>query len=58
MTTCEGEITFERTVQSLDRAFKETWNELTPLKQKALIAVLRGKGHPGRIYADRSSCSV
>jgi hypothetical protein len=58
MTTCEGEITFERTVQGLDPAFKETWDELAPLQQKTLIAVLRGKGHPDRIYADRSSCSV
>jgi len=38
------ETVFERTVQSLDPSFKEAWNRLTPLQQKTLIAVLRGKG--------------
>jgi len=33
---------FERTVKNFDPSFKKTWNRLTPLQQRTLIAVLHG----------------
>jgi uncharacterized protein len=44
LTVALVEMVFEQTVQSLDPSFKETWNRLTLLQQKTLIAVLYGKG--------------
>jgi energy-coupling factor transporter ATP-binding protein EcfA2 len=44
LTVALIESVFEQTVQSLDPSFKESWNRLTPLQQKTLIAVLHGKG--------------
>lgn len=38
------ETVFERTVQSFSHSFTETWDRLTPLQQRTLIAVLHGDG--------------
>jgi hypothetical protein len=38
------EAVLEQTIRDLDPSFDERWNRLTPLQQRTLTAVLRGKG--------------